>query len=244
MKHPETCQYQTMKHPEQKTFPQVKPRKKVITTLKLQRSVTPNRADVASAGVLTFLRVLLDDSGSPVLVSQKRRVQRSLCKPLKESESNAMSSKKNTAELVRLLQEHMKDAGLGPEAIAKRLPEKSGRSFYNWLTGTAPWVSMRGPLEEALGWRRGSVTEVLDSPITRTFTLAEVRDWAELEDKPVERASELTTDELLVELTRRVGVLQAEVDSLRGAGPSRPMFDLAANGTAAGRNMEHLEGDE
>jgi hypothetical protein len=156
-----------------------------------------------------------------------------------------MSSKKNTAELVRLLQEHMKDKGIGPTAIEKALPEKSGRSFYNWLGGTAPWASMRGPLEEALGWKRGIVTEILESPITKRFTLAEVRDWGVLEDKPVARASELTTDELLVELTRRVGALQSEVEVLReGAGPTKPMFDLAASGTDEARNMEHLEGDE
>jgi len=104
-------------------------------------------------------------------------------------------------------------------------------------------------LEDALGWRRGAVTDILEAPITRTFTLSEVRDWSAMPEPGVASARDLTVDELLMELTRKVGVLQSELEARRAADGvvsshvTRDMYDVAANGTAAGRNMEHLEGE-
>jgi hypothetical protein len=158
-------------------------------------------------------------------------------------------SDKNTAELARLIKAHLADKSIGPVAFTKLLPTKNQRTFYNWLDGAVPRNDARGPLEDALGWKRGSVTEVLESPITRTFTLSELRDWEQISDESggkglAVKASDLSIDELLIELTRRVGALQTEVTVLReGSGPTKPMFDLAANRHGEGRNTEHLEGD-
>lgn len=154
-------------------------------------------------------------------------------------------SDKNTAELARLLHAHLVDKNIGPTEFGRKLPVKDPRKFYHWLKGAVPRNDARGPLEDALGWKHGSVTEVLESPITRTFTLAELRDWEQVPEESLTSAemSSFSTDQLLIELTRRVGALQTEVRVLReGAGPTKPMFDLAANRVGEGRNAEHLEG--
>lgn len=161
-------------------------------------------------------------------------------------------SEDNRDELARLIREHLEDRGLNVTKFVAMFPSANHRSVYNWLSGEkAPRsVTSLKALEEVLGWKRGAVKEVLTAPITKKFTLAELRDWEKLgetPDRPAIRASELSTDELLVELTRRVGSLQSEIEFLRKQAPAdqRPhVFDLAASGTEAGRNMEHLEGNE
>lgn len=161
----------------------------------------------------------------------------------------------NRTDLAKLIKAQLEQDGIGPEAFAKRLPEKSRRPFYNWLSGTsAPRNRNRAELEDALGWERGSVSRILEAPITERITLAEVRDWAQVDEPstPVARASQLSTDELLVELTRRVGVLQAENEALKQVVPAdepvapvRNLFDLAAhNADHPGRMSEHLEEDD
>lgn len=154
-------------------------------------------------------------------------------------------SEKNTAELVRLIQAHLSDKSIGPEAFTRDWPARDKRSYYNWTQkGMVPRNESRGLLEDALGWKRGSVTEVLESPITRTFTLSELRDWEKVDEPRVTKASELSTDELLIELTRRVGALQTEVTVLREGSAPQDIYRLAANRIGEGRNMEHLEANE
>lgn len=120
-------------------------------------------------------------------------------------------------ELARLIQEELDTSRRGPAAIVSGWPAGPERAFYNWRDGSsAPLRKTRPMLEDALGWRRGVVTEILDAPITRKFTLSEVRDWAKLPDPGAVKARDLSTDDLLMELTRRVGVLQARVDELAG----------------------------
>lgn len=156
------------------------------------------------------------------------------------------------AELGRLIREELEGSGRGPGDVTRGWSLSAIRSFYGWQNGeTIPLRKSRAMLEDALGWRRGTVTDILDAPITKTFTLSEVRDWSAQSEPAVVRARDLSTDELLLELTRRVGQLQEEVDALRGEGSNvvplrketRDMFDVAASSTAAGRNMEHLEGE-
>lgn len=165
----------------------------------------------------------------------------------------------NRDELSRLIREQLDADGIGPEKFAKRLPEKSRRAFYNWIAGSAaPRAGLRPELEEALGWEAGSVTRILDAPITERLTLAEVRDWSLVEDpsRPVARASELSTAELLLELSARYHAEQARIEELEatverlggGAGKERHasvthLYGLAAHNTDAGRNTEHLEDD-
>jgi len=145
----------------------------------------------------------------------------------------------NRAVLARLIQEEMDDSGRGPIAVTQGWSTGQVRAFYGWRDGsTIPLRRSRGMLEDALGWRRGVVTEVLEAPITQAFTLSEVRDWAAQSEPAVLRARDLSTDELLLELTRRVGQLQEEVDKLRGSNggqlhtvsqSDRSHYDLAAS---------------
>ena len=101
-----------------------------------------------------------------------------------------------------------------------------------------------------MGWKRGAVRDVIAARKGTRFELSELRDWEKLgvEPEPA-RASELPIDELLLELTRKVGALQRENELLRARvdGSSvvdmhaRASYGLAANSTDAARNMEHLE---
>lgn len=155
-------------------------------------------------------------------------------------------------DLARLIREQLESDGVGSESFTKRLSERNRRPFYSWLSGSAaPQAKNRAELEDALAWERGSVSRILDAPITERITLSEVRDWAQVGEPtvPVARASQLSTDELLVELTRRVGALQSENDQLKQSGDvvqfdrkQRGLYDLAAhNADHMGRNTEHLE---
>ena len=156
----------------------------------------------------------------------------------------------NRAELARLIGQELEESRRGPAEVVKDWSQGARRSFYGWRDGdTVPLRKSRAMLEDALGWRRGAVTDILEAPITRTFTLSEVRDWSAMPEPGVASARDLTVDELLMELTRKVGVLQSELEARRAADGvvsahgTRDMYDVAANGTAAGRNMEHLEGE-
>lgn len=170
----------------------------------------------------------------------------------------------NRDELARLIREHLEDRKLNTTAFVNQFPKQIQRSVYNWLGAVKVPRSTASiaALEEALGWKRGAVKEVLTAPITRKFQLSELRDWEKLDDEhegPASRASELSTDELTIELVRRIGAMQNELEFLRGdhGNPGADVitlhgsvherknaFGLAALSTEAGRNMEHLEGPE
>ena len=154
----------------------------------------------------------------------------------------------NRAGLSRLMSEQLEMSQMGPEELVRQLPAVSPRSVYLWLSGRgAPLVRNRAAIEDALGWKRGSVTEVLEAPITRDITLSEVRDWGQVEEASVKRAAELSDDELLAEVSRRWVMKQARLNELErivGGSPAKThqdMFGLAAHSTDAGMNSEHLE---
>lgn len=165
----------------------------------------------------------------------------------------------NRAMLARLLREQLSVFGVGTETFAKRhLPERSLRPFYSWVAGAAaPQLKNRAELEDALGWERGSITKILDAPITETISLAEVRDWAAagIAAPAVARAAELSSDELVAELGRRLLVAEAKLSVYEGHEPAEPaedplppvrnLFGLAAhNADHPGRMSEHLEEDD
>jgi hypothetical protein len=111
----------------------------------------------------------------------------------------------NRQELGRLITEQLLQKGTGANEFAREhFPGNKSRSFYNWKLGlTAPTsTGSRKQLEDALGWKPGAVTEVLNAPITQRFELPVLQDSSK-QDPSVARASELTTLELITELTRR-----------------------------------------
>ena len=144
----------------------------------------------------------------------------------------------------RLLDAELRDQRMSVNELARQ--SKVGlRTIKGWreVGGPIPTDTNRAPIEDALGWKRDAITEILGDPGATFWDLKAVRrpDPATL---PVERASELSTDELLIELTRRVGALQTEVTVLREGSAPQDIYRLAANRVGEGRNMEHLEADE
>jgi hypothetical protein len=159
--------------------------------------------------------------------------------------------KDNRQELGRLITEQLLQKGTGANEFAREhFPGNKSRSFYNWKLGlTAPTsTGSRKQLEDSLGWKPGAVTEVLNAPITQQFDLADLQDWSKREDPSVARASELTTLELLTELTRRTLDMEERLQGQSGGGNVVPLhkrpLNLAANSTDAGRNTEHLEDND
>lgn len=121
----------------------------------------------------------------------------------------------NKAELTRLMRAELEESGRGPSEIVRALPPSMARSFYWWMDGTnAPRVKSRGILEDVLRWRRGVVTQILESGSSDSFTLSEVRDWAEQPRPVVTRASQLSDGELLVELTRRWANMRSRLEGI------------------------------
>lgn len=127
------------------------------------------------------------------------------------------------AAFARLFQAALRDRHTNIEALSKEVPALALRTMRSWVAEGGPLITPRqhATVEDALGWRRDSIMDIMDNPREAMgWGLDEVRAW-EPEELPVRRASLLTTDELLTELTRRVGALQAEVDMLRE--PSNPV---------------------
>ena len=165
-------------------------------------------------------------------------------------------SEDNRSELARLLRDHLEDRKMNTTTFVREFPDGvQARNIYNWLSGAkVPRGAVaQSALEEVLGWKRGAVRDVIAARKGTRFELSELRDWEKLgvEPEPA-RASELPIDELLLELTRKVGALQRENEILRArvdgqsvaeirTGDTRSAYGLAANSTDAARNMEHLE---
>ena len=165
-------------------------------------------------------------------------------------------SEDNRSELARLLRDHLEDRKMNTTTFVREFPDGvQARNIYNWLSGAkVPRGAVaQSALEEVLGWKRGAVRDVIAARKGTRFELSELRDWEKLgvEPEPA-RASELPIDELLLELTRKVGALQRENEILRArvdgpsvaeilTGDTRSAFDLAANDTSGARMQEHLE---
>jgi len=162
-------------------------------------------------------------------------------------------SEDNRSELARLLRDHLEDRKMNTTTFVREFPDGvQARNIYNWLSGAkVPRGAVaQSALEEVLGWKRGAVRDVIAARKGTRFELSELRDWEKLgvEPEPA-RASDLPIDELLLELTRKVGALQRENELLRARVDgsnvvdmhARSSYGLAANSTDAARNMEHLE---
>ena len=154
----------------------------------------------------------------------------------------------NRAELGRLITEELRESGRGPIQVTRGWSPGNLRSFYGWKEGkVTPQDRVRSMLEDALGWRRGVVTEILDAPITQKFTLSEVRDWAAQGEPGAVTAKDLPTEAMLTELSHRfwasqerIRLLQEELAELRDGGSNvvplhkgtqreQSHFDLAAS---------------
>lgn len=160
----------------------------------------------------------------------------------------------NRAELGRLITEELRESGRGPIQVTRGWSPGNLRSFYGWKDGrVTPLERVRSLLEDSLGWRRGVVSEILDAPITRKFTLSEVRDWSQQGEPGAVTAKELPTEAMLTELSHRfwasqerIRLLQEELEQLRGSNVvplhtgtqrDRDLYDLAASD-------EHVPGED
>ena len=87
-----------------------------------------------------------------------------------------------------------------------QLAQASGigkRTIDGWLSGeTEPQAANQYKLEQALQWRRGAIAALLTADYPEAVSL---EDMAEPQEQPkATRASELTDDELLVEVMHRL----------------------------------------
>lgn len=132
--------------------------------------------------------------------------------------------------LARLLKDQRSAFGENQEKFAKRF-EMTARSVDNWTSGNvAPQPMMRGRIEEGLGWKPGIITDVLEDEVAEFWGLDDVRipDPAQL---PVARASQLTDDELLTEMTRRFKTYAETANTVPARTPEQvrqERFGLAA----------------
>jgi uncharacterized small protein (DUF1192 family) len=95
-------------------------------------------------------------------------------------------------------------------------------------------------LEKVLRWRDGTIQELMERGLAgedlSTVTLEDVTDrWAIAGIQPATKGSQLSTDELLAELTHRVKAMQAEIDELEATGdrPAQVRARQGAFGLAA-----------
>ncbi|QOT15917.1 hypothetical protein [Paenarthrobacter sp. YJN-5] len=112
-----------------------------------------------------------------------------------------MSEDKNLQGLALWISMGLSRKGIGAEEFAQNhLPPSSRRSFYNWAAGrNAPQKAAHPILEQALGWKPGAVHRILtDGFVTEQDV------FQGDEDKAAKRASELSDEELLSEMTRRM----------------------------------------
>jgi hypothetical protein len=118
----------------------------------------------------------------------------------------------NRAELGRLITAQLFVRGVSANEFAREhFPGNRARSFYNWKGGhTAPATGgARRLLENALGWKHGTVMAILAAPAERRFELAELTG-----DPAPGRAAGLSTMELLSELTRRTLEMERGMNEL------------------------------
>ncbi|ERI39142.1 hypothetical protein M707_02465 [Arthrobacter sp. AK-YN10] len=120
-----------------------------------------------------------------------------------------MSDEKNSKNLQGLalwISMALSRKGLSPDHFAvDHLTGSAKRSFYNWSAGrNAPQKSKHPEIEAALGWKSGAIDRIL-----RDEFVTEQDVFLADEDKAARRASELSTDELLTELTRRMKAAEA-----------------------------------
>jgi hypothetical protein len=118
-----------------------------------------------------------------------------------------------------------------------RMVELSLSGLKNIENGVAwPQDATTRNLEKALRWKAGVIDELLDREDLGTVALEDVTDvWAVAGIQPARKASELSTDELLAELTHRVKGMEAELSRMRSSGDDQASvrarqqwFDMAA----------------
>ena len=163
-------------------------------------------------------------------------------------------SEDNRSELARLIRDHLEDRKMNTTTFVREFPDGvQARNIYNWLSGAkVPRGAVaQSALEEVLGWKRGAVRDVIAARKGTRFELSELRDWEKLGVEPEPpKLADFATDELVVELSRRVGAAEKENEYLtrrlaeyerEHSSERRSAYGLAANSTDAARNMEHLE---
>jgi hypothetical protein len=146
-----------------------------------------------------------------------------------------MSEEKNTPQprpeyerLAKLLTEQREAFGDTDKEFAARWTDAKDaqRSVIDWRRGLrAPAPAARADIEKGIGWTPGSISRLLSGEGV-FLSLTDVQDLPE-DEKPVKRASELTDDELAMEMMRRFKNY-ADLARMEQA-PSRDTFDLAAN---------------
>lgn len=144
-------------------------------------------------------------------------------------ETRPLRSKPENENLARLLTLQQQEFGDTDRQFAARWTDMKDawRSFIDWRTGKrAPSPSVRADIENGIGWKPGSISLLLTG--AGAFkSLSEVQNLP-AEERPVKRASDLTDDELAMEMMRRFRNY-ADMAHQDTAPPVPDLYDLAAN---------------
>lgn len=103
--------------------------------------------------------------------------------------------------LARILSQQLAAMGLS-DAASGELFGVNWKTIFNWRNAkSAPTTATRAATEKGLGWKPGSIDRLLSGE-GAFLSLADVQDLP-AEERPVKRASDLTDDELAMEMMRR-----------------------------------------
>lgn len=122
----------------------------------------------------------------------------------------AIDKRKGAPELAEWIKHALSRKGLSLEHLAQATGDNplipiSKRSLYNWAGGdNVPQPAKHPSLEKLLGWKPGSVHRILTGEAISDSDL-----YAVDENVVALKAADLTTDELLAELRRRLDHAEA-----------------------------------
>lgn len=140
-----------------------------------------------------------------------------------------MSEQDPTDRLAELMNEQLKLTRESRRAFIHRVGANPNTT-YDFLNGKRrPRDTTLRPLAEGLGWDWEKVVAALQSSDPASVELADVQadPWGDTETPPA-KVSDLTDEQLLVELTRRLAERNATIERIRGdqgdAPVARPDF--------------------
>jgi transcriptional regulator with XRE-family HTH domain len=137
--------------------------------------------------------------------------------------------------LGQLAKQRREELGLGRVTFAKEAGLGSDKTLQDFEFGRrlAHGTSMR-KIERALGWRLGVTDDILRD-VNRKAASISMEDLDEFDSQPGGTLAQITTQELLAELIKRLSTLQQVVGKPAG----QELYGLAAS-----HNMEHLEDED
>lgn len=139
-----------------------------------------------------------------------------------------------------LAKQRREELGLGRPAFAKHAGIGSDKTVYDFeVAANLPKSYTMTRMEKALGWRVGSIQEMLDDEGRRASSVL-MEDLDVYDSRLRNMLDNIPTTELLAVLITRLTEIQATLGGRSPQLPTRDMLGLAASG---GHKPEHLDDD-